>query len=209
MNLINLANFFTSLRIILIIPISILLVSTGDWHLSLISLILFIIAGITDFLDGFFARIQKKESEFGKLFDPLADKILIVSVLLTIIYTKPDFYPFWIIILIIIRDFIVSDFRFFTISKKSLFKTLFMAKLKTVLQFFSIISALIFIVIEKYCIQNDVCKNLEDLFSNLFGEASLLFINIPFIILLLALYFSWHSGIIYLIRSLKIITGKK
>ncbi len=76
----NIANKLTILRIILIIPFIILLGNSDDnLTLKFISFCIFGIASITDFLDGYLARKYNLVSNFGKLMDPLADKILVIS----------------------------------------------------------------------------------------------------------------------------------
>ena len=72
-------NAITSLRLLLAIPIWISVYQGNE----LLALILFVIAGLSDGLDGYLARKFKWESEFGKLLDPLADKCLILSTLLS------------------------------------------------------------------------------------------------------------------------------
>lgn len=101
----NLANFFTCLRIILI-PVVLWLISimsteTVDaahyWAVGV-----FIFAASTDFIDGQIARRTNTISEFGKLVDPLADRLLVISVLIALMWR--DFLPIWMGVLIVARD---------------------------------------------------------------------------------------------------------
>ena len=81
----TLASYITSLRILLIFPI-IYIVSLETKNLNWIALVLFIFAGITDYLDGYIARKTKMESSLGALLDLLADKLLVCLVLMWTVY---------------------------------------------------------------------------------------------------------------------------
>ena len=126
----NLPNILTILRIILILPIIFLLESkniTAVWYLI-------IVAGITDYLDGFFARKYNLESKYGSIIDPLADKIIIIIPLIWL--CKQNIIPFWSLSLITIREFIITAFR--SISNNGM-PALRFAKYKTLLLFISLI----------------------------------------------------------------------
>ncbi len=97
----NVPNTLTVLRIILV-PIIIICLIQGQ-HLS--ALLLFIIAGITDGLDGFFARILKQKSVLGSYLDPLADKALISSSFIALAVMGG--IPAWLTVIVISRDFII------------------------------------------------------------------------------------------------------
>lgn len=195
----SLPNIFTTLRIVLLLPY-IILISYKDWTLDVIALIIFIIAGITDFLDGYFARLQHKESEFGKFYDPLADKILIVSVLISQLVTHPEILPFWLVLIVIIRDIIISDFRLLSMGKQKLFSTLILAKMKTVFLFISIISANLIITIENYFTAN-LDMDYRSYFNNIQTHLGTIISILPTIFITLAVYFSIHSGILYFVKN--------
>jgi cardiolipin synthase len=97
----NIPNALTVLRIILVPVIIICLIQRE--HLS--ALLLFIIAGVTDGLDGFFARILKQKSVLGSYLDPLADKTLISSSFITLAVMGG--IPAWLTVIVISRDFII------------------------------------------------------------------------------------------------------
>ena len=79
-----------------------------DYRIT-IAILFFLIASITDFLDGYIARKLKLVTDFGKLMDPLVDKILTSAVF--IILTKENMIPAWITITIISREFLVTGLR--------------------------------------------------------------------------------------------------
>ena len=85
----NIANRLTILRILLIVPFIIILIwKSEDFSYRLIAFVIFGIASITDFLDGYLARKFNLITNFGKLMDPLADKILVLSSLLIFVELK-------------------------------------------------------------------------------------------------------------------------
>ena len=104
-------NFICIVRIILIIPI-VFLLWNQDYHLSLF---LIAIAGLSDFLDGFLAKRNNWRSELGAMLDPTADKLLLVSLFITLY--KMNLIPYWLTVSVIMRDamiiFGLSLYRYF------------------------------------------------------------------------------------------------
>ena len=144
----NLANKLTIFRIILV-PIIMLIpiidslwgmpgqflgISTAFWIMNII----FIIASITDKLDGHIARSRNQVTTFGKFLDPLADKILVISALVILVeYSK---IPSWIPIIVLAREFIVSGYRLIAVEKGGkVIAASIWGKLKTVTQMIAII----------------------------------------------------------------------
>ena len=103
--------------------------------------ILFIIASITDKIDGTLARRNNQVTTFGKFLDPIADKILVISAL--IILVERQTLPAWIPIIIIFREFAVSGYRMIAVEKGKVIAANKWGKLKTVTQMIAIILALI------------------------------------------------------------------
>ena len=146
----NLANKLTIFRIILVpvimlvpiidnlvgIPGEFLGISTAFWIMNII----FIIASITDKLDGYIARSRNQVTTFGKFLDPLADKILVLSALVILVeYGK---IPSWIPIIVLAREFIVSGYRLIAVEKGGkVIAASIWGKLKTVTQMIGIIFA--------------------------------------------------------------------
>lgn len=148
----NLANKLTIFRIILV-PIMMLIpiidnicgisgeflgISTSFWIMNVI----FIIASITDKLDGYIARSRNQVTTFGKFLDPLADKILVLSALIILVeYGK---IPSWIPIIVLAREFIVSGYRLLAVEKGGkVIAASIWGKLKTVTQMVGIICAFV------------------------------------------------------------------
>lgn len=144
----NLANKLTIFRIILVpvimaipiidnligIPGTFFGISSAFWIMNII----FIIASITDKLDGYIARSRNEVTTFGKFLDPLADKILVLSALVILVeYGK---IPSWIPIIVLAREFIVSGYRLVAVEKGGkVIAASIWGKLKTVTQMIAII----------------------------------------------------------------------
>ena len=105
----NIPNKLTMARMILAVPfIYFLGISNGDngFVYRMIALVLFMVASITDFLDGYIARKNNMITDFGKLMDPLADKILVISAL--VVFVEAGYLPSWISIVVLAREFLLS-----------------------------------------------------------------------------------------------------
>lgn len=142
----NLANKLTIFRIILV-PIMIIVtffnfegeflgVPTVAWILNFI----FIIASITDKLDGYIARSKNQITTFGKFLDPIADKVLVITAM--IILVEMGKLPAWIPTIIVFREFIVSGYRLIAVENGGkVIAASIWGKLKTVTQMIAIIIA--------------------------------------------------------------------
>jgi CDP-diacylglycerol--glycerol-3-phosphate 3-phosphatidyltransferase len=143
MNKKNIPNIITILRGILTIIIIILFLIDAEQYMSLI-LILFIIASISDFLDGYLARKWNIVSDFGKTADPLLDKILVFSLLILIF--EFNIVPKIFIIILILRDLTIDSIRSAIIAQGNTMPAIFSAKLKTTFQMFMIIFVLLALI---------------------------------------------------------------
>lgn len=149
----NLANKLTIFRIILV-PIMIIIPFIGiqgevlGIPITCILLdLIFIIASITDKLDGYIARSRNQITTFGKFLDPIADKVLVVTAM--IILVEMGRLPAWIPSIVVFREFIVSGYRLIAVqSEGNVIAASIWGKLKTVTQMIAIILA--FIDINKY-----------------------------------------------------------
>lgn len=129
--MLNKANQMTLLRI-LAIPFIVVLLYFPSKFSCTIATIIFILASITDFLDGFLARRYNLISNVGKFLDPLADKLLIMSALVMLTYLR--WVPAWISILIIGREIMVTGLRAIASEKGLVIAADKYGKLKTIFQ---------------------------------------------------------------------------
>jgi len=136
----HLPNFLTLGRMILVPPIVVLLFFPGRLP-SAIAAFIFLVASLTDFIDGFIARRFHVESSFGRFLDPIADKLLVTSTLIMLI--SMDRVEAWIVMLIISREVAVSALRGLTRSWDTSLRPSPYGKLKTVLQFTAIVPLII------------------------------------------------------------------
>ncbi|MBP7348183.1 MAG: CDP-diacylglycerol--glycerol-3-phosphate 3-phosphatidyltransferase [Butyrivibrio sp.] len=134
----NLPNKLTLFRVVLIpfFVVFMLVNVTGNTD-KWIALIIFIIASLTDLLDGKIARKYNLITDFGKFMDPLADKLLVCSALICLV--SLDRIPAWIVIIIIAREFIISGFRLIAADNGRVIAASYWGKFKTTFQMIMVI----------------------------------------------------------------------
>ena len=144
----NLPNALTIFRIILIIPFTVLLLGgQRGWFGSnllvpdILADLIFIIASLTDMLDGKIARRFGLVSNFGKFMDPLADKLLVCTAMIALIEMKR--IPSWVVIVIIAREFIISGFRLIAVENGKVIAASWWGKFKTTFQMIMVILMII------------------------------------------------------------------
>jgi CDP-diacylglycerol--glycerol-3-phosphate 3-phosphatidyltransferase len=138
----NLPNKLTLFRVILIpFFVFFLLAPWFEGYGNYIALAIFIVASITDFLDGRIARKYNLVTNFGKFMDPLADKLLVCSALICLI--ELDLIPAWVVIIIIAREFIISGFRLIASDNGVVIAASYWGKFKTVSQMAMVIVLLL------------------------------------------------------------------
>ncbi|MGL4337279.1 MAG: CDP-diacylglycerol--glycerol-3-phosphate 3-phosphatidyltransferase [Turicibacter sp.] len=149
----NLANKLTLLRVVLIpffvisfyIPNLVFNTFTfNDYKIpyaNVFALVIFLIAALTDFIDGYIARKYNMVTDLGKFMDPLADKLLVTAALLMLL--ENTLIPGWVVLIILSREFIVTGFRMMAASKGVVIAAGWLGKLKTVVQFVMISSLLL------------------------------------------------------------------
>ncbi len=141
----NLPNKLTIVRVILIVPFILLLLGShegwrwfkaifGEDHVipEFLALAAFIIASLTDMLDGKIARKYNLVTNFGKFMDPLADKLLVCAALIVLV--EMGRIPSWIVVVIISREFIISGFRLIASDKGVVIAASYWGKFKTTFQ---------------------------------------------------------------------------
>ena len=171
-------NFLSFLRIFLVLPI----IYAFQSELYLSAAFLFFLSSITDFMDGYLARKYELESELGAFLDLIADKILVVTILIWLVFIYANLTLTILSILIILREIIITSFRYFLVlnnADSELIKANKYGKFKTAFQFFSI-----FLLI------------LSPLYNNFYLTFSL-------ILLLVSALISYFSLTIYFLNWIK------
>ena len=130
------ASYITLLRILLIIPVLYFIAVSEEY----LALILFVVAGLTDYLDGFIARKTKTETSLGAFFDLLADKLLVCLVLVWCAFISTSIIIIVPALVIISRELIISSMRQFLVEKigKNPIEVTYIAKSKTTIQIIAI-----------------------------------------------------------------------
>ncbi len=126
-------NILSGTRIILS-PIFLILWFQGEFWLKAIALAVYIIAAITDYFDGYYARKYQVETNLGIFLDPLADKFLTFSGFIVLPFIDSSQFPWWAIGLIIFRDVFITVLRVYMKKKNQTMQTRFTAKAKTTIQ---------------------------------------------------------------------------
>ena len=158
---------------------------------NFINVIIFTVASLTDFLDGYLARKHNLVTTFGKFADPLADKLLVISAMVVLCTQIQEYHPEltwfipgWVIIVILCREFIVSGIRLVAVERGNVIAAGMLGKIKT----FTTMVALIFLFLHEI---------------EIFGI--LLFGYIGAVLMYVALFFTVLSGIEYFWKNRKVI----
>ena len=138
----NLANKLTMIRIFLV-PVFLIFITVQDIpYGSIIATVIFIIASLTDQLDGHIARSRNQITNFGKFMDPLADKLLVTAALVSLVELK--LVAGWAVVVILAREFAVSGLRTLAASDGIVIAASWWGKIKTVTQMIAILLLLLY-----------------------------------------------------------------
>lgn len=137
---VNLANKLTILRILLV-PVFLVLIEVKIPHGVYFATIVFIIAAVTDKLDGYIARSRNQITNLGKFMDPLADKLLVVSALVSLV--EMGRLPAWVVMIIIAREFAITGLRAIAAAEGIVIAASWWGKMKTAIQIVAIIAVLL------------------------------------------------------------------
>jgi CDP-diacylglycerol--glycerol-3-phosphate 3-phosphatidyltransferase len=137
----NLPNVLTLLRI-LAVPVVVVALLDGTPHGDTLAAVVFALAALTDGLDGYIARSRDSVTTFGKLMDPLADKLLITAALISLVSLNR--LPAWVAMVIIAREFAITGLRSIAADRGVVIAASWMGKVKTVLQIAAVFALIIF-----------------------------------------------------------------
>lgn len=189
----TLPNQLTVLRIILSPVFLFFFLSEVIW-MKQVSVAIYIVAALSDWYDGWLARKFNYITSWGKFWDPLADKILTSSAFIG--FTVVGLIPFWMVIIIVGRDVLITLLRVYADSKNYIFTTSYYAKWKTLLQMIFLYYLLIL-----YIVQNST--GLKDIVG--ISISSLLDKTLIYIVALIITLITLHSGYLYIRRNWGII----
>jgi CDP-diacylglycerol---glycerol-3-phosphate 3-phosphatidyltransferase len=165
---------------------------------KILALVVFAIATWTDFLDGYLAKKRNEVTDFGRLMDPIADKVLVISAFLAFVEMK--LIPAWIVVIIILREFIITGLRLIAFARGEVIEAEMAGKHKTVSQMMSIYVILFFIVFREssLSILGFWNKGLEYILK-----------DIIFYMMIITAILTLVSGISYLVKNEKFLVNAK
>jgi len=142
----NIANRLTMLRIVLTVIFMFFLFCHGLWA-KVLSLAIFISAALSDFFDGLIANKRNMVTDFGRLMDPIADKILVLSAFAA--FVQMQLIDAWMFMIIVSREILITSLRLFALNKGKVLSATRAGKQKTLSQMLVIFFILGFIVIKE------------------------------------------------------------
>ncbi len=165
-------------------------------HGKVVALCVFVVGIATDWLDGVVARRYKCASDFGRLMDPLADKILIVSALVGLVEVEPHIVRAWMVVIIVSREFAVTGLRLLAMQSQKIISAEALGKHKTAWQMIGIGSLLSYYA----CIE--MTTSLPESFNHwirIIGEPSLivLFWLVTALTLVSGVHYLWRYRVLY------------
>ena len=195
----NLANKLTLGRIFLVPIFLIFIAAKNIPYGTFIATFVFILASITDKLDGYIARSRNQITNFGKFMDPLADKLLVSTALISLV--ELQVVPGWAAIIIIAREFAVSGLRTIAAGEGKVIAASWWGKIKTVIQIIAIIVLLLKVNIGSLASLQEVVDNSKFLTG--------FFTYMPGVLIILAVVITVISGIDYFVINKGIISTNK
>ena len=194
----NLANKLTMLRIFLV-PVFLVFITVKEIpYGSIIATVVFIIASLTDQLDGHIARSRNQITNFGKFMDPLADKLLVTAALVALVELK--LVAGWAVVVILAREFAVSGLRTLAASDGIVIAASWWGKIKTVTQMIAILLLLLKVNI------NTSANAINFINNN--GFLNSFFTYVPETIMFIAVLITIISGVDYFVKNKHVISMK-
>lgn len=187
----NLPNKITLARIILTFVFMVFLFSSG-LPSKIMALLTFLLAAFSDYIDGFIAKKYNITSNFGKIMDPVADKVLVLAAFLAFVELK--LVPAWMVVIIIMRELVITSIRVVALKRNEVLPAGAGGKHKTVSQMVSIFVVLVFIVIKEAGVQTFGFWNTD--FEYWYRQ-------LIFILMLITVALTMISGISYLAGNRK------
>lgn len=189
----NLPNKITTLRVVLAFVFLFLLWVRFPFSFFA-AWFVFIIAAVSDVYDGKIARQYGIVTDFGKLMDPVADKIVICAAFISFVQMQATHVPAWMVVIIISREFIITSIRLLALSKGQILAAGRWGKHKTVSQVFSIMTILTFLAVRDVATGLGVGERFMELFEAHFA-------NFVYWLMLVTVVLTVASGLYYLYEN--------
>jgi CDP-diacylglycerol--glycerol-3-phosphate 3-phosphatidyltransferase len=188
----NIANRITMLRIMATFVFMFFLFSHGLWG-KVIALVIFIFAALSDFLDGHIAHKRNIITDFGKLMDPIADKILVLAAFVA--FVQMQLIEAWMLLIIISREILITSLRLFALNKGKVLSAAKAGKHKTFSQMTVIFFILGFVVLKEVMLSYFTWNPAWERF----------FRQSIYLLMLLTVGLTLYSGLSYLWENRKVI----
>ena len=189
----NIANKLTLLRILLTFVFMSFLFVHSLWA-KVASLLIFIFAALSDFFDGRIAQKKNMVTDFGKLMDPIADKILVLAAFAA--FVQMQLIDAWMFVIVVSREILITSLRLFALNKGKVLSATKAGKHKTVSQMLLIFFILIFIVLKEVMLTFYTWNPTSEKY----------FRQSIYILMLITVTLTLYSGLSYLWENRKIIT---
>jgi CDP-diacylglycerol--glycerol-3-phosphate 3-phosphatidyltransferase len=189
----NLANRLTMSRILLTFVFMFFLFCNGLWAKA-VSLVVFILAALSDYFDGMIAQRRNMVTDFGRLMDPIADKILVLAAFAA--FVQLQLIEAWMFVIIIAREIMITSLRLFALNKGKVLSAARAGKHKTVVQMAVIFTILGFILLKEIVLKY---STWNPAWEKMFRQGI-------FFLMLLTVGLTLYSGLSYLWENRKIIT---
>ena len=189
----NLANRLTMSRILLTFVFMFFLFCHGLWF-KVLSLVVFSLAALSDLFDGMIAQRMNMVTDFGRLMDPIADKILVLAAFAA--FVQLQLIDAWMFMIIVSREILITSLRLFALNKGKVLSAARAGKHKTVLQMLVIFTILGFIVLKEIVLKY---YTWNPAWESIFRQGI-------FYLMLLTVGLTLYSGLAYLWENRKVIT---
>jgi len=188
----TLANKITISRIVLIFAFMFFVFSKG-FAAKTIALIVFLIASASDALDGYVARHFKQITTFGKILDPIADKLLVIAAFGAFVEMK--LVPAWALVVVIFRELVITGVRLQAINQGKIISAALEGKHKTVSQIVCVVVVLVGLIVKEIGISKYNFWN---------NSSEIIFRNIIFTFVVITVIFTLTSGVSFFTKNRKI-----
>jgi len=185
----NLPTQLTVLRIILT-PVFLVLLFSDGLPFKILSFMVYTVASLTDWYDGYYARKYGTVSKCGKFLDPLADKILVSAAFIA--FHILGYVQLWAVLIIVIRDFLITGLRSYALFKNQPVVTIYLAKVKTFIQMGAVYIIYSIFLLKQYALLKE-----KDFFILNFLEEIRFIERLMLLIIILTIY----TGARYLIEN--------
>jgi CDP-diacylglycerol--glycerol-3-phosphate 3-phosphatidyltransferase len=186
----HLPNSLTIARILLT-PVFLMFILVDTFLAQLLALGVFILAAVSDWLDGLVARRFDADSELGRYLDPFADKVLVLSAFIVLPFLLPSVVPWWAVIVIAVRDIIITGLRIFASYRNRPLRTLPLAKTKTASQLTFLIVVIGLLVVRRAPDARGLNQFASDALQS----------NFVYFFLLVVVVLTAVTGIMYFLRQ--------